>query len=405
LPGISASNSCFYSHPTCQSGSTVMDREKLLVRLNQCLQERNRIFPQRDEKNDREVKKELACFIHEINRLQNEAFVPDTALAGKAQSVLAAPVFLCGSMKSGTTLLLGLLDGHPELLALPGDSYFIGRMNKENPPATALLQTVWDDWVRRMVNPTGQEPFWIFGMDISPYVVFRQYLQYWYDHLPHSWHSSVISVLLSYFCANPTRPSAVRMWVEKTPGNEFNTEEIIRKFPNARFIHIVRDPRENLASLKRLYATRSWPWDPLETARTLAKSCCLAEQNQRQLGQQRYQILHYEKLTEDPHTRMMEVADFLEIQWDESLLHPTVNGVSANANSMYEEHQVTGTVRKATEDKWRTVLTGAEQRIALGTLQGAKNVGYDWKVTGTDFLLLWLEEVRTRIQRALIRIR
>ena len=40
------------------------------------------------------------------------------------------------------------------------------------------------------------------------------------------------------------------MWVEKTTSSEFYATEIANWFPNAKFIHLVRDPRDNFASLK-----------------------------------------------------------------------------------------------------------------------------------------------------------
>ena len=40
------------------------------------------------------------------------------------------------------------------------------------------------------------------------------------------------------------------MWVEKTTSSEFYATEIIKWFPNAKFIHLIRDPRDNFASLK-----------------------------------------------------------------------------------------------------------------------------------------------------------
>lgn len=379
--------------------------DEIRKKLTNSLQERNRIFPQRDEQNDREVEEALTGFVDKINCMQSTGFVPDSTLINKAQSVLGAPLFLCGSMKSGTTLLLELLDGHSELIALPGDSYFIGRISKDDPPQPPLLQAALDGWVKRMVNPTGQNPFWIFGSDIQPYVEFRQYLQYWYGKFPNTWRSSVVSVVLSYYCANPVRPSVPKMWVEKTPGNEFRVDEIAQKFSGARFIHIVRDPRENLASLKRLYATRNWQWDPIGTADKLAESCRFADENQQRLGRERYHVLNYEALTEDPGARMAEIARFLGIQWNASLLQPTVNDMPAHANSMYDDRQVTGTVRKSSKDKWRTVLTRAEQRIALGTLQGARKVGYDWKTTATDSVLLLLERGWTKVKRSLVKRR
>lgn len=378
-----------------------MDINNIQEKLNNALQERNRIFPQRDEQNDRKVEKALTGFVDQINSMQSTQFVPDPALAVKAQSTLDSPVFLCGPMKSGTTLLLELLDGHSELITLPGDSFFWGKLSRENPPPVAVMQAEWDRWLKRMVNPTGQEPFWVFGYNIQPYVEFRQYLQNWFDKLPNTWHSSVVSVMLSYYCANPARPSAPKMWVEKTPGNECRLDTLVRNFPDARFIHIVRDPRENMASLKRLYETRDWQWDPIGTAGTLAESCRLADENRKQMGRERYHVLTYESLTEDPEGNLEEISEFFGIKWENSLLKPTVNGRPAHANSMYEDRRITGMVRRPTKDKWKSVLTKAEQRAALGTLPEAKKMGYEWQNTVSDSVLLMFEKGWATVRRSL----
>ena len=382
--------------------SLEMDISEIQKKLSDILQERNRLFPERDERNDKEMEEALTEFVDQINNAQSLEFLPDASLTAKAEPILDSPLFLCGSMKSGTTLLLELLDNHPELITLPGDSYFAGRISKEDPPPLTLLDTAWDGWVKRMVNPTGQEPFWVFGSDIQPYVAFRQYLQYWYDKFPDSWRSSVVSVMLSYYCANPVRPTAPKVWVEKTPGNETRIAEIVKRFPGARFIHIVRDPRENMASLKKLYATRNWPWDPIGTAGTLSESCRLAAENQQQMGKEKYHVLSYEALTEDPGAQMKDIARFIDIQWSESLLRPTVNALPAHANSMYKDRQVTGKVGKSTEEKWRTVLTGSEQQVALGTLQGARRVGYDWQTTFANSVLLLFYRGWIKVKRSLV---
>lgn len=378
-----------------------MDINEVQQRLNNALQERNRIFPQRDEQNDKEVEEALTGFVDLVNCVQKRQFSPDAALIAKAQAALDAPVFLCGSMKSGTTLLLELLDGHSELIVLPGDSFFWGKLNRENPPPLDLLQAEWDRWLKRMVNPTGQEPFWIFGDNVQSYVEFRQYLHYWYDKFPSAWRSIIVSVLLSYYCANPARPSNPRLWIEKTPGNEGKVDELVKNFSNARFVHIVRDPRENMASLKKLFATRGWQWEPHGIADTLARSCRLAEENQQRFGGERYYVFNYEALTEKPEKRMAELAKYIGIEWKNSLLKPSVNGRPAHANSMYEDRRITGMVRRATKDKWKSVLTKAEQRAALGTLQEAKKMGYEWQNTLSDSVLLILDKGRAKVRRSL----
>src|SRR5438128_164057 len=40
------------------------------------------------------------------------------------RTIGASPVFVCGPARSGTTLLMRLLDSHPDLAVLPGETYF-----------------------------------------------------------------------------------------------------------------------------------------------------------------------------------------------------------------------------------------------------------------------------------------
>ena len=42
---------------------------------------------------------------------------------------LSNPVFVCGSQKSGTSLLTQLLDGHDDLIVMPGDSFLWQQMS------------------------------------------------------------------------------------------------------------------------------------------------------------------------------------------------------------------------------------------------------------------------------------
>jgi hypothetical protein len=244
-----------------------------------------------------------------------------------------------------------------------------------------------------MVNPTGQKPFWLLGMERSPYIEFLRYLDYWHESLGSSWKAPVLSTVFSYFCANPQKPGTPRVWVEKTPGNEFRIDWILDLFPKAKFIHITRDPRENMASLKKLYQSRSWDWHPKEIARTFARSSRSAVYNQQRLGADRYHVLQYEALTDEPKREMGRVADFLGISWHKSLMAPTVNKMVATANTMYEDRQASGFVRRSSESKWEEVLSRTEKKFIARTLLDAQKVGYHWRLRLSDYPAMWFDHI------------
>ena len=355
--------------------------------LNELLQEQDRNFPARLPSISNQVETELALVVDYFeNQRGSLQWQPDEELTRLASKMEDGAVFLCGSMKSGTTLLLELLDGHSQLNVLPGDSWLWVRFSEKAKNEIFSIEEWRNHWLRRFVNPTGQAPFWVFGDDHRDYSIFLEYMDYWFATLPDASRRPALTTVLSYFCANPKRSLSAEQWVEKTPGNEFRIDSIVSNFPRAKFIHIVRDPRENLASIKRLYYSRSWKWEARSIARSLADSYETAYENQEKLGKTNYLVVRYEDLTSNPGELMQEIAGFLQIGWEDSLLCPTINNRLAKANSMYKDRQATGVVRRSQADKWRSELTVFEQGVVHQTRAQARKVGLNWEIKGFDLL-------------------
>jgi hypothetical protein len=82
----------------------------------------------------------------------------DNQRVDKIYDFVNSPIFIGGSMKSGTTLLSQLLDGNSELLVLPGDSHYF---NNSDRFSNKDLKKIANYWVGRMISPTGKPPFWL----------------------------------------------------------------------------------------------------------------------------------------------------------------------------------------------------------------------------------------------------
>jgi hypothetical protein len=357
-----------------------MDLAALRARLDGLLAERDRHFPARDAANTAALRAALAEYVAALDALRPRPFEPDPRLVAEARAVAEQAVFVCGFMKGGTTLVLELLDGHPELTVLPGDSHMLD-------PATDSRHRREGDghWVPVLVNPRGQRPFWYLGEDDRPYAAFGAWLEWWRAALPPGEpRSAFLAYVLALHGANPTRAAQPRAWVEKTPGNEGRVARILDWFPAARFVHVVRDPLENLASIRQLVRQRGWGWRATSAAANawrLRHSLGAAAQNLRRLGPARYLVVRYEDVSADPRAEMKKVADFLGIAWDERLVTPSINGVASQANSMYRDRLGrAGAVLPVTTGRWRVELTRAEAALARRILAGAaRRWGYDWR--------------------------
>ena len=374
-----------------------IERQNIVDRLNTLLDRRDMLFPARASDNTDAMHKQFNTLFDFIEKDSDHKWEPDDEFITLAEGIQNEAVFLCGFMKSGTTLLLGLLDGHSELNVMPGDSYLINKFSHILPKKNFSWEEWRKNWFKRMINPTGQKPFWIFGTELSCYARFLRYMDYWIEKLPAEKRKPMLAVVLSYFCTNPHRPKNPKWWVEKTPGNEFKVKDIIKHFPRTKFIHIVREPRDNFASLKRLYASRCWEWDSVGMVRMFSKSFKHAYLNQCQLTNSQYLVISYEDLTANTEAVMKGVTEFLDIAWNESLLKPTINKQPAQANTMYKERRVTGKVRQSGKGRWNDDLSIEEKKTILSILPEARKIGYDWEMTYREYLEMYFRRLRMRL--------
>lgn len=354
--------------------------------LNSVLEERDRLFPARNPQNDAEMHSCLGLYVQCLeSRRRDKRWIPDDNLLKTALAMQENAVFICGPMKSGTTLLLELLDSHSQLNVLPGDSWLWVRFSDKAKQEVFSNEAWREHWLKRFINPTGQKPFWILGDNEQAYIALLNYIEFWLEELPETSRRPVLATVYSYFCANPNRSLSAKMWVEKTPGNEFKVDSFNANFPKSKYVHIVRDPRENFASIKRLYQSRGWSWRGAGVVRSLAASCDAAAANLEKFGRNRYLVIRYEDLTAAPEEVMEMIAVFLGIGCEKSLLVPTINTRFAKSNSMFKDRQVTGLIRPSVNDKWRQELSFHEQGLIHHIRSHADKVGYSWSMNMFDY--------------------
>lgn len=308
--------------------------------ISRLLQERAVVFPIRDSSFER-LNSGLQAFAEDlINDSNFEDYQYDLNLVEGAVRFIDTPIFICGSMKSGTTLLARLFDSHPDMLVMPGDSHFVNQLSKWNRDQFKEIATYW---IHRIVNPTGQEPFWFFGTTEESFKIFLSYLRYF---LLHTEKEVFICVVMSFYVVQSILSGSFsgRYWVEKTPHNELHAQKLSMFFPKAKFIHVLRDPLDNIASLMKLDAYREWKTSALSHAYTIKHLFLFAKKNLASLGNDRYLIIKYEDLTKDPPLIMKKICEFIGVPFDQKLLIPTENGRPTVSNSMFKSDRVKGEI-------------------------------------------------------------
>jgi hypothetical protein len=279
--------------------------------------------------------------------------VPDSTTLQHARPWLVRPVFVCGHHRSGTTLLQELLDGHPELTVLPSEgTYFSSFRYVARRDRTAHeLDRFCADWIARLIDPNFAPHFRLgrSTRDSQPYVDLARALAGWHDALraetPREFAPLLALVAACHEALSPH--STPRRWVEKTPLNERFARRLFR-FPDARVIQLVRDPRTTFVSLRELYRTRSEPrFDAVAHARAIARSLRIARTNQRRFAN-RYLVVRYEDLANEPVGVMERIRAFLGIAPSGTLQVATAGGSLVSPNTSFEAG-APGAVRKIRE--------------------------------------------------------
>lgn len=266
------------------------------------------------------------------------------------------PLFLLGIPRSGTTLLLSLLDGHPQLLVDVGEARFFNSFYPRSRKASFPEQVnLANRHLLHMFDPQG--------------AYYRNFL----THIPHETVRARFNHLIAQSSGQPkdfleTYVRALgetfgnldecRYWVIKTPGNEFHLDKITRWWSGAYFIHMLRDPRDVYASyLSRDRRSARQPTTLDAFAYAWSKSARYARLYREMVGSQRYKTLRYGDLVSDPQACLADLVRFLGIA-DHPILHQPTKGAgcipwggnAADGSKTFQVHA-------SSHQKWRDLLT------------------------------------------------
>jgi hypothetical protein len=114
--------------------------------------------------------------------------------------------------------------------------------------------------------------------------------------------------------ANQSDGAEAKIWGDKTPNNLFYIKMLKNAFPEAKFIHIIRDPRE-----RALSANKAWHASLLMCAERWRKGVSAAREQGSSIGSD-YLEVTYESLIDNPQNEIKRICNFLDINYSKSML-------------------------------------------------------------------------------------
>ena len=249
------------------------------------------------------------------------------------------PIFICGHPKSGTSLLVSLLDSHPQLVVYPNETFFfrgfIPEIQKRDlDEKITLAQRYLLQFFEPDLSYSEDQEQGDSSQDqrFMNYARTCQVLQQVVEGDSIRNDGDLLSAsVIAYGQVYGKLSRETIYWIEKTPYNEHFAEVMFNWWPDARCIHIVRDPRDNYLTYKRKH-------DGLlaeDFAVGWNSSLSAGIQNRKDYGKDHYFILRYEDLTNDPETSVQELISFLGIDDDGILRIPTSDGKPWEGNSQF----------------------------------------------------------------------
>jgi hypothetical protein len=159
-------------------------------------------------------------------------------------------------------------------------------------------------------------------------------------------------------------------WAEKTPRNIGRIGEIFRCFPEARFVHVLRDGRDVACSLRThpRHEVVDGKLVPLDTWKPIAGGARRwvrdIEGSRRWWGDPRFHTVRYEDLVLNPRPVLERLMSFIGEDWDEAMLaHASAASPFRDATRFAQNPEALGAVSTASVSRWQRDLDARDRRI------------------------------------------
>jgi hypothetical protein len=133
------------------------------------------------------------------------------------------------------------------------------------------------------------------------------------DVVSNSSWPQILEFILRYY-APPYRGNGY-IWGDKTPGYVNHILFLKQLFPEARFVHIIRDPRDNCLSINK-----TWGKNIYRAAERWRETIYAARQESKEIGDT-YKEVYYEDLLDDPESVMEDLCRYIGVSYQVEMIH------------------------------------------------------------------------------------
>lgn len=212
--------------------------------------------------------------------------------------------FLVGCSRSGTTWLQSLLAAHPEVGSFPESQFFhylLPSQYERRRYALGLISGRLRPRLKTFFDEIGRPEL----LDCLPQLIFIQH-----------YTRSFIKILKSLAAEQEKT-----VLLEKTPDHIYYLESIEKFVPEAKFIHLIRNGSDVVASLYEATHRYPQPWGGVRDIDVCINDWMRAIQaSHKYVENPNHMMVRYEKLVANPPEILKKLCKFMGIEFNETML-------------------------------------------------------------------------------------
>jgi Sulfotransferase family len=216
------------------------------------------------------------------------------------------PIFVVGCPRSGTTMLSLMIHAHPRM-AMPPESRFLVKEWRKRAKFGDLSTPEQRMKLAKACVRSGSK---VRDLGLDPQETLEAILA-----APPTM-GSAFGTIFKMFADRHGKPR----WGDKRPAYYQEVDVLLRLFPDAQIVHIVRDGRSNVASLKKM---PWWPYDSIGSMAAWSQAEYCSRRNQKRLPADTFHVIRYESLVADPEPVLRELCRFLDEEFHPAMLEPS----------------------------------------------------------------------------------
>lgn len=216
------------------------------------------------------------------------------------------PILILGCPRSGTALLRLMLRAHPRIAIAPETRFVLSAYEHRAAYGDLSVRANREALSEWIVAGAGTR-FADLGLD--PHEVAAEIVDG-----PHTLGSAIEIALRAY-----ARRLGKPRWGDGRPGYVQHIDPLLRLFPDAQIVHVIRDGRDCVASLKR---TPWWRMGTYHAIATWTQAIDAGRAAARRLPDDAYAETQYEHLVADPEGELRRLCGFLGEEYAAGMTGP-----------------------------------------------------------------------------------